>query len=257
MGLFVAFILGLYAISLAARQRGTTGSVVGRIAPLALLALAVFSVQLIANWASFGNPLTFPHVYHAQETFRARHTAGLFGIHLPQLYPLYQLTVGPWRGLFYGSPVLLLALPGAFLLGRKWRAEAVTIAAAYLAVLLVHSGYENWTTGSVFGPRYQIVVIPLLIVAAAPAAQRWPLAFKGLAVVSMAFMTAITARSPFVAEDLQNPLGDILGNFAAGILQHGNLAMLRPLALDGLASLVPLVVVVAALFLLLRRQRES
>ncbi len=257
MGLFIASILGLYTVSLAARQRGTTGSVVGRIAPLACVALAVFSVQLVANWASFGNPLTFPHIYHAQESFRARHTAGLFGIHLPQLYPLYQLTVGPWRGLFYGSPVLLLALPGVLLLGRKWRSEAIAIAAAYVAVLLIHSGYENWTTGSVFGPRYQIVALPLLIIAAGPAAQRWPLAFRALAVVSIAFLAAVTARSPFVSEELGNPLGRILGEFAAGNLQHGNLGMLKPLELDGLASLVPLVIVVAALLVVLSRQRDS
>jgi hypothetical protein len=257
MGLFIAFILGLYAVSLAARHGRATGSVVGRIAPLALFALAVFSVQVVANWASFGNPLTFPHIYHAQESFRARHTAGLFGIHLPQAYPLYQLTVGPWRGLFYSSPVLLLALPGVFLLGRKWRAEAVAIAASYLAVLLIHSGYENWTTGSVFGPRYQIVALPLLIIAAAPAAQRWPLAFRALAVVSIAFMAAVTARSPFVREDLRNPLGAILGEFTSGSLLHWNLGMPRPLELDGLASLVPLVIVVAALLVVLRRQRDS
>ncbi len=256
MGLFIAFILGVYAISLAARPRARAGAVIGRIAPLALLAIVVFSIQLIANWSSFGNPLTFPHIYHAQESFRARHTAGLFGIHLPQLYPLYQLTVGPWRGLFYSSPVLLLALPGVFLLGRKWQAEAVTIAACYLAVLLIHSGYENWTTGSVFGPRYQIAALPLLIIAAAPAAQRWPLAFKVLAVVSMAFMAAATARSPFVPEDLRSPLGVILGGFASGNLLQGNLGMLRPLAFDGLATLAPLVIIVAALLLALRRQRD-
>ncbi len=257
MGLFIAFIVGLYTILLAARQRAQAGSVVGRIAPLALLALAVFSTQLVANWSSFGSPLTFPHIYHAQESFRARHTAGLFGLHLPQLYPLYQLTVGPWRGLFHSSPVLLLALPGVVLLGRKWRAEAVTIAAAYLAVLLVHSGYENWTTGSVFGPRYQIAALPLLIIAAAPAAQRWPVAFKALSVVSIAFMAAVTARSPFVPEDLRNPLGVILGDFASGNLLQGNLGLLRPFGLDGLASLAPLLIVVAALLLVLRRQRGS
>ncbi len=257
MGIFLAFILGVYAISLAARQRAQAGSVVGRIAPLACLALAVFSVQLVANWSSFGNPLTFPHIYHAQESFRARHTAGLFGIHLPQLYPLYQLTVGPWRGLFYSSPVLLLALPGVFLLGRKWRPEAITVTACYLAVLFIHSGYENWTTGSAFGPRYQIAALPLLIIVAAPAAQRWPLAFKVLSVVSMAFMAAVTARSPFVPEDLRNPLGTVLGDFGSGNLLQGNLGLLHPLALDGLVSLAPLMVVVAALLLALRRERHS
>jgi hypothetical protein len=232
MGLFIACLLGLYAILLAAQQRGPSGSVVARVAPLALLALAVFSVQLVANWASFGSPLTFPHIYHAQESFRARHTAGLFGIHLPQLYPLYQLTVGPWRGLFYGSPVLLLALPGFFLLGREWRAEAVTIAACYLTVLLIHSGYENWTTGSAYGPRYQIVALPLLVFAVAPAAERWPFVLKTLTVVAIAFTTVVTATTPLIPENLRNPLTNALSQFAAGYLQHSNLGSLIGLPLS-------------------------
>ena len=250
MGLFLALILGIYAISIAAQHGAGGGAVARRIAPPALLALAIFSIQLIANWSSFGSPLTFPHVYHAQAAFRARHTAGLFGLHLPQLYPLYQLTVGPWRGLFYGSPVLLLSLPGLVLLGRKFRAEAVLIAASYFAVLLIHSGYENWTTGSAYGPRYQIVALPLLLIALAPAAQRWPFAFKALALISIAFTTIVTATTPLFPEDLRNPLANALAQFAAGNLQHANLGSL--LGLPGLMSLVPLAVVVVALLIALR-----
>jgi hypothetical protein len=250
MGLFLALILGVYAVSIAAQHRPGLRAIALRLAPPTLLALAIFSIQLIANWSSFGSPLTFPHVYHAQAAFRARHTAGLFGLHLPQLYPLYQLTVGPWRGLFYGSPVLLLALPGLFLLGRKFRAEAVTIAASYLAVLLIHSGYENWTTGSAYGPRYQIVALPLLIIALAPAAQRWPFAFKTLALISIAFTTIVTVTTPLLPEDLRNPLANALAQFADSNLQHANLGSL--LGLPGMASLVPLAVVVGALLLALR-----
>ena len=251
MGIFIALILGVYAISIAAQHGAGAGRVVRRIAPLALVALAIFSLQLIANWSSFGSPLTFPHVYHAQAAFRARHTAGLFGLHLPQLYPLYQLTVGPWRGLFYGSPVLLLALPGLFLLRRKFRAEALTIAVSYLAVLLIHSGYENWTTGSAYGPRYQIVALPLLIIALAPAAQRWPFIFKTLALISIAFTTIVTVTTPLLPEDLRNPLANALAQFAQGNLQHANLGSL--LGLPGLTSLVPLALIVAALLFAIQR----
>ena len=140
MGIFVAILLGCYAIWIAAATPipQTEGGDVrrpgirfaARIVPFALIALAVFSIQLAANWLSFGSPLSFAQVYHAQASFRARHTSGLFGIHLPQLYPLYQLTFGPWRGLFNGSPVLLLALPGFFLMAKRWRAEAALAARA-------------------------------------------------------------------------------------------------------------------------------
>jgi len=269
MGIFVAALLGLYAIWLARdlvgqelascpSSRPPTAAIASRIAPFALLALAVFSIQLAANWLSFGSPLAFPHLYHAQAAFRARHTAGLFGIHLPQLYPLYQLTFGPWRGLFHGSPVLLFALPGLFLLAHKRRAETILCAASWLVVLLLSSGYENWTTGSAYGPRYQIVALPLLIIAAAPAAERWPLAFKFLVAVSIAFMAIVTAQTPFIPEDLRTPLSHAITEFARGNLQNGNLAMLIPFTnLQGLATLLPLIAVVAAFLLALRLARHS
>jgi hypothetical protein len=236
-----------------------------RLAPFAIVALAVFSIQLAANWASFGSPLAFPHLYHAQAAFRARHAAGLFGIHLPQLYSLYQLTFGPWRGLLYGSPVLLLALPGFFIMARpgtagvspasRLRPEATLIAATWLLVLLMNSGYENWTTGSAYGPRYQIVVLPLLVIAAAPAAARWPLIFKALASISIAFMSIVTAQTPFIPEDLRSPLAAAIAEFARGNLQHGNLGLfIWP---QGNISLAPLVVLVAVLLVPLRMTRVS
>jgi hypothetical protein len=259
MGAFVALFLGLYALWLAVggarREVATISAVVGRVAVFAAIAAIPLSLQLLANWSSFGSPFTMPHIHHTQEAFRERHMAGFFGIHLPSLYPLYQLTVGPWRGLFHGSPLLLLALPGLWLLGRRWRAEATLIAASYLCVLLVHSGYENWTTGSAYGPRYQIATIPLLMIAVAPAAQRWPLLFRALTLVSIGLMLIVTAQTPFIREDLRSPLANALGRFASGELLHMNLGQL--LSLPGAFSLIPLAAVQAALLLAIRRVKSD
>ncbi len=264
MGVFVAALLGCYAIAVALRSpRGQDGSPqrgspTTMVAPFIALALVVFSIQILANWSSFGGPFTFAQVYHAQAAFRARHTAGLFGIHLPQLYRLYQLTVGPWRGIFHGSPVLLLALPGFFLMARRWRAEAIVCAACWLVVLLANAGYENWTTGSAYGPRYQIVVIPLLVIAASLAAERWSLVFRVLASISIAFMLIVTAQTPFIPEDSRNPLSAAIAQFSRGNLQNGNLAMLIPFAnLQGLRSLLPLMIAVGAFLLAIRSSRDS
>ncbi|MFB3882968.1 MAG: hypothetical protein ACE149_17010 [Armatimonadota bacterium] len=259
MGIFLAALFGLYALWLAvsgSTLESRLSNLGRRIPPLAAAALAVFSLQLIANWSSFGSPLAFPHLYHAQAAFRERHTAGLFGIHLPQLYPLYQLTLGPWRGLFYGCPALLMALPGFLIMKRRWRAEAILCAASWLLVLLLNSGYENWTTGSAYGPRYQIVVLPLLIIAAATAAERWPLALKVLASISIAFMFIVTARSPFVDEGIQNPLRAIISRFSVSDLAQGNLGMLISFGtLQGLASLLPLLAAIGAFLLAIKLTR--
>jgi len=258
--LFLTLFLAGYGVWVAsgraAGRPAPAGVLAARATAMALVFLAGISPQLIANWSSFGNPFTFPHVYHVQEAFRARHTSGLLGVHLPRLYPLYQLTFGSWRGLFHGSPVLMLALPGLVFLWRRWRAEAAFIAAGWLGVLLMSAGYENWTAGSVYGPRYQIAAVPLLMLAAAPAAERWPRLFKALAILSAALMLAVTARSPFVPEDLVTPLAASLGPFARGELLHGNLGKL--LGLPGLWSLAPLAALEAVLlFLLSRRCRPA
>jgi uncharacterized membrane protein len=247
--LLMAGFLGLYALWVASGRGGervSLGRTLARLAPLVVVAAIPVALQLAANWSSFGNPLVFPHVYHVQPSFRARHTSGLLGVHLPQLFPLYHLTLGSWRGLFYGSPVLLLALPGLFLLGRTRRAEAVLIAAAWLGVLLMSAGYENWTSGTAYGPRYQIAAIPLLLIALAPAAARWPFAFKALAAVSIAFTFVATAYAPFYfPENLRDPLGTAIGSFSRGKLEQPNLGL--ALGLSGLASLLPLLAAEAGL----------
>jgi hypothetical protein len=264
--LLISCFLALYALW-AATGRGTQQPAVVeraclrppdllvRVLPFAAALLLAASPQLIANWSSFGSPLAFPHVHHVQPSFQARHTAGLLGVHLPQLFPLYQLTFGSWRGLFHGSPALLLALPGFFLLGRRWRPEAILIAAAWVGVVLMSAGYENWTAGSVYGPRYQIAAIPLLLLPVAASAQRLPVLFKLLAAISIALMLAVTAQSPFVAETLRTPLASALGLFVKGQLLHGNLG--KVMGLQGLLSLAPLVLVEAGLLYLLTRQRAA
>jgi hypothetical protein len=257
--LFLAVFVGLYALWVASgRGSGApvgAGALARRAAPFVLVALIPVAIQLGANWSSFGSPLSFPHLHHAEASFRARHTHGLLGVHLPQLFPLYQLTFGSWRGLFYGSPLLMLALPGFFLLGKRWRAEAIVIAAAWLGLLLMSAGYENWTSGSIYGPRYQIAAIPLLMLAVAAAAEKWPTVLKGLAVVSSAFMLIVTAHTPLVAENARDPLSAALGGFARGELLQPNVGML--FGLPGLASLVPLIVIVAALLFTVSRLREE
>jgi hypothetical protein len=251
--------LALYAIWVAAgrseRRADSLGPAIVRLAPFAAALVVTVSPQLIANWSSFGSPLTFPHVHHVQPSFRLRHTAGLLGVHLPRLFPLYQLTFGSWRGLFRGSPMLLLALPGFFLLDRRWRAEAVLTAAEWVGVLLMSAGYENWTAGSVYGPRYQIAAIPLLMLPTAAAAKRLPLVFQLLAVLSILLMGVVTAQSPFVDEALRDPLANALGLFFHGQLLHGNLG--RLIGLPGLFGLLPLVLIEAAFLLALLRLRST
>jgi hypothetical protein len=76
-----------------------------------------------------------------------------------------------------------------------------------------------------------------------------------LAVISAAFMFIVTAHTPLVAESVRDPLSAALGGFARGELLQPNVGML--FGLPGLASLVPLIVIVAALLFAVSRLREE
>ncbi len=260
MGLVIALFLGAYAIWTALGRSGDAavgaGRALRRVAVFAVIAGLVICIQLGANWASFGSPFELAQAHHA--TLSAHHQAGLLGIGKPKPEALYQLTFGPYRGLFLASPVLLLALPGLFLLGRQRPVEAIIIAGAWVAVLLIHSGYADWPAGTAYGPRYQIAAIPLLMIGAAEAARRLPVAFKVLAVGSIALMAIVTAQNPFgIPVDVRSPLGAALKGFAAGNLEYGNLGRLLELTgitiLPGLLSLVPLLIVEGLLLYALTR----
>ncbi len=88
------------------------------------------------------------------------------------------LTVSPYKGLFWYSPVLLLGLVGFFPFLRRHRWEAI----AYTLVIAIHwlgySRYLYWSGGVAWGSRYMLPVIPFLVLLAAPVLARlahdWP-----------------------------------------------------------------------------------
>ncbi len=78
------------------------------------------------------------------------------------------LTISPYKGLFWFSPVLLLGLIGAapFIRRRPW--EGLALAAAAAIHLLGYSRYNYWSGGVTWGSRYMLQVAPFLILLAAP-----------------------------------------------------------------------------------------
>jgi len=78
------------------------------------------------------------------------------------------LTISPYKGLFWFSPVLLLGLIGAipFIRRRPW--EGIALLAAAGIHLLGYSRYNYWSGGVTWGSRYMLQVAPFLILLAAP-----------------------------------------------------------------------------------------
>ncbi len=75
--------------------------------------------------------------------------------------PLFDLTIGPFRGLFFASPFLLLAIPGLlFMRKRALGPEAAVCAVTVVLFILAISAYWGWNGGKVDGPRYLVPIVP-------------------------------------------------------------------------------------------------
>ncbi len=174
------------------------------IAAGAVIPLALFAVyQLAATGRLFDLPLN--------ENAQFTSGSGLFGlIEAPSLTVLGAITISPYRGLFYLSPVLLLA---AFGVVAMLRARDYALLALILANVAVFFGFNvtfnGWEGGFGIGPRYLVPIVPLLgmlIVRGWPSIRVW--LFALLLAVSLANNIAATAVDPTPSASIPDPLGD-------------------------------------------------
>jgi hypothetical protein len=166
-GVFVIGSLGVAALY----RRGWRGlAAYGLGAALPVLAL------LLYNTAAFGGPFHVPQQFLANDLSQTSHGRGLLGFTLPTPERLVGLTIVPERGLFAYSPILLLAPVGWVMALR--RRELLPPGLAWLpvltslCVLLWVASFEDWRGGNSFGPRYLIIVLPLLLLGVAVAMTR-------------------------------------------------------------------------------------
>jgi hypothetical protein len=159
----IILIVGLYALWVMRRSpRQLMATIVAGAIPL--IGLAAY------NLAVFGSPVDAG--YSHDFCWSASQAAGFQGFTYPHLGPLFDLTLGPYRGLFFGSPFLLLAVPGLYcMVHRGLRAEALTTGAVGGLFILALSAYWGWNGGRVDGPRYLVAAIPFVAFPAAFAVQ--------------------------------------------------------------------------------------
>ena len=234
---------------------------------LPLIAVAAY------HWSAFGSPTAFPYDY---SVWKEPHV-GFMGIGVPRWPAIRGTFLGEHRGLLYVMPWIVLAVPGAIVLARRWWAEVAVCAWAVIAFVWLNVSIKPWHGGWATGPRYVVPMLPFLVMlvggvlalpwrgwlGAAPArartATRAALIVAGLAVVgwSGAHMFAATAVKPEISEKNLRPYhSTVWPNFRRGTLaistqsidmagnppnaprQAWNLGMKA--GLDGHASLVPL-----------------
>jgi len=183
---------------------------------------------LLYNYASFGNPLSFPYAHEAMPIAREVQSKGLFGVKIPQLMPLLMLLFSPWRGLFFISPFLLLSIPGLCCLatqpqerGDFGRGAGVSgkrlfwiCGLAVAGYLLFNSSYTAWSGGSGYGPRFLVPVLPFAVIPIAAimgsGSKRYYWLLVLLVLYSVAFQCVGTAGGPLAHEYLRNPVREFL-----------------------------------------------
>lgn len=151
--IIVAFV-GLYALSILWRRRQA-------VLALCLAGTAPLLALLAYNKACFGG--WFDTGYSHDFCWSSAQAAGIAGFTSPHLDVIVNLTVDSYRGLFYMSPFLLLALPGAFLAARRGVGRECWLCIAIgVTFIVVLSAYWGWNGGKVDGPRYLVPVVPFL-----------------------------------------------------------------------------------------------
>ena len=184
-----------------------------------------------------------------------------YGLGVPKAHAALALLFGSFRGLFYLSPLLLLATWGLFvgLRDPSTRNLHGLCLMVCLYFWLLNAGYYMWDGGASAGPRHMVPALGFLALGLGPAFARVPKATVVVAGLSVLQAMLLAAASPEVAQH-----GDPLWEFALGHLlearpsattRHTNLGLL--LGLPGPLSVLPLLAGIAWAALQLRSERPA
>ena len=153
-----------------------------RVVPLTLLGAY--------DWAAFGSPFHLSYRYVANQ-YAESQNAGFFGIGIPGGHAAEQVFAGS-RGILVASPVIVAAVAGLFLLGRRYRREAIVCGAAFGVLVLANCGYFLPYGGTNVGPRFLVPSLPFVALGLAPAFARWFRTTAVLAAISILSMATLT-----------------------------------------------------------------
>ena len=166
-------------------------------------------VQAAYNFVCFGHPLASSYSY-ANDMVMWEIEGKLFGV--PNLRRFYDLLFSPYRGLFFSSPILLMALPGSFLFLRdkKVRAEATLCITVVLFYSILIAGFHAWHGGSTVGPRYLLPAVPFAFFLTALSLRKYPKLFTVIGFLSVFINLSITLVGNEIPREIKNPLFDVV-----------------------------------------------
>jgi len=212
---------------------------------------------MMYNTTVFGGPLALG--YSNSELWVKQHHTGFMSLTLPHWEAIWGITFSSFRGLFVLSPLLLLAVPGFILWGRsgEHRPEFWAALTSVMAILFFNSSSIMWWGGYAVGPRYLLPMLPFMALPIIFLLRKWghQTWMRVLCGILFAWSLIATwgltlAGQAFPTDTIRNPLVDYaLPNWRVGNIAR-NLGMF--LHLHGASSLLPLLMVAAALLIALR-----
>ena len=130
----------------------------------ALGGLIPILVMVTYNLQVYQVPFVTGYQYIYDPFYKAGMAEGIMGIGLPRLDVLFYETFHPAQGIFWQSPVLIMAFVGGYIMLRtkQFRVELAIAAIACGAYLLLNAGYFLWWGGDSFTPRQVIPMLPFL-----------------------------------------------------------------------------------------------
>ncbi len=169
-------------------------------------------VFMLYNHSVYGNPLAIGYADESSISFRASQNTGLMGIGLPKPGILFYMTFHTTMGIFWQSPILLLAFLGWFAMLRnpQHRPEAIFSFTVILLYFVLLSGYYAWWGGLAFTPRHILPALPFFSIPLAFLPERFRRAAFILALISIGQMFIVVATR-------DDGLIDITINYSRGL----------------------------------------
>ncbi len=233
--------IGLYALWIRRRWQTALWLILGALPPALLL--------MAYDYAIFHTIL--PVGYKYSVNYHDLHDQGFISLTGPNLPALWGITFGTLRGLFFLSPVLLLAIPGFW----WWRRSGEQMPEWGLSLwavgsfLLFNGSSIMWQGGYAVGPRYLLPMLPFLMLAFAHGLRRvWRHPAGRIltgALLGWSFFAVWveTLGGQSFPDWTPNPLF----NYSLPYWREGNIArnLGMALGLKGISSLLPLLVILA------------
>ncbi len=216
-----------------------------------ILLMVAYNVQV------YGTLFASGYQYLVDPISREGMAKGIMGIGRPSLHVLFYETLHPAQGIFWQSPVLIMALVGGFFMLRKkqfW-AELAVAAIACGAYLLLNAGYYMWWGGWSFSVRHIVPMLPFLCLPLIFVPKKIFPAVIVLTFVSVAQMGIVAASSIRVPDENFLRIAQLgffeysaIYNFCLQKLIDGNFTWNLGQAVFGLknwASLLPIVLTIS------------